>query len=94
MANHGIIPRDGKNIRFTELAKAIRETYNFASTFSWFVPHYAAQMLGRDYDKDTCNLSDLDVHYGIEHDASLISEYPIWSWVHDVNICCRTRRLL
>ena len=77
MANHGIIPRDGKNIRFTELAKAVRETYNFSATFSWFVPHYAAQMLNRNYNTDTCNLSDLGVHFGIEHDASLVSEYPI-----------------
>jgi len=71
LANHGILPHDGRNIPFTDLCKAIKENYNFSSTFSFFVPHYAAEMLGRDYYKDTVNLSDLNVHNGIEHDASL-----------------------
>ena len=74
MANHGILPRDGKNIPFKDISKAVKEVYNFSATFSWFVPHYAAQMLGRNYETDTCNLSDLNVHNGIEHDASLISQ--------------------
>jgi hypothetical protein len=32
MANHGIFPRDGKNIRFTDMSRQIHETYNFANT--------------------------------------------------------------
>lgn len=28
-------------------------------------------MLGKDYAKDTFDLKDLDLHNGIEHDASL-----------------------
>jgi hypothetical protein len=32
MANHGILPRDGKNIPFTEMSRKIHETYNFANT--------------------------------------------------------------
>ena len=28
-------------------------------------------MLNKSYDKDTFDLSDLDLHNGIEHDASL-----------------------
>jgi hypothetical protein len=34
MANHGILPRDGKNIRYIDLSKKIHETYNFANTVS------------------------------------------------------------
>ena len=30
-----------------------------------------ANILTRDYDKDTINLADINVHNGIEHDASL-----------------------
>ncbi|TEB32740.1 Cloroperoxidase [Coprinellus micaceus] len=71
MANHGILPRDGKNITFGELGARIRTTYNFAPSFCYFVPSYAANMLGKDYAKDTFDLKELDLHNGIEHDASL-----------------------
>ncbi|KZT32570.1 Cloroperoxidase [Sistotremastrum suecicum HHB10207 ss-3] len=71
MANHGILPHDGRNIKFTELSKLIHETYNFAPSFCYFVPNYAADFLGRDYKTGTMDLNDLDVHNCIEHDASL-----------------------
>jgi len=67
----GILPHDGKNIQFKEMGQAIRNTYNFSSTFCYFVPHYTAQMLGKNYNHDTISLSELDIHNGIEHDASL-----------------------
>jgi len=71
MANHGILPRDGRNISFKELSQTIRTTYNFSPSFCYYVPLYSAQMLHKDYDKDTFDLADLDLHNGIEHDASL-----------------------
>ncbi|KZT61367.1 Cloroperoxidase [Calocera cornea HHB12733] len=71
MANHGILPRDGRNIPFTELNAAIRSTYNFSPTFCWYVPLYMAGVLGRSYSKGTLDLEDISVHNGIEHDASL-----------------------
>ncbi|KAF9531052.1 heme-thiolate peroxidase [Crepidotus variabilis] len=74
MANHGILPHDGKNIKFTELGSLIRTTYNFAPSFCYFVPNYAANMLNRSYSKDSFDLVDLDLHNGIEHDASLTRE--------------------
>ncbi|KDR77025.1 hypothetical protein GALMADRAFT_225178 [Galerina marginata CBS 339.88] len=74
MANHGILPHDGKNIKFNELGPKIRTTFNFASTFCFFVPNFAANMLKRSYSKDTFDLADLDLHNGIEHDASLTRE--------------------
>ena len=49
--------------------------YNFAPTFCTFVPKYAADMLGKNYQKDTFDLSELDLHNGIEHDASFCREY-------------------
>ncbi|KXN88411.1 Putative sterigmatocystin biosynthesis peroxidase stcC [Leucoagaricus sp. SymC.cos] len=74
LANHGILPHDGKNISFKEIGRAIRATYNFSPTFCYFVPHYAAEMLGKDYSTGTIDLAELNLHNGIEHDASLIRE--------------------
>ncbi|KAG6914490.1 hypothetical protein DXG01_016951 [Tephrocybe rancida] len=71
MANHGLLPRDGKNISFKELNHSINTTFNFAPTFCFFVPNYAANMLKKKYSSDTFDLADLDLHNGIEHDASL-----------------------
>lgn len=67
----GILPRDGKNIKFNEFGSKIRSTYNFAPSFCFFVPNFAANMLKRNYNKDSFDLADLDLHNGIEHDASL-----------------------
>ncbi|KAI0701842.1 chloroperoxidase-like protein [Cytidiella melzeri] len=74
MANHGILPHNGRGITFKELNTTIRTTYNFSPSFCFFVPNYAAQMLSRSYWTDKFDLSDLDVHNGIEHDASLTRE--------------------
>jgi len=71
MANHGILPHNGRGISFVELGNAINKTFNFAPSFCYFVPWYAAQFLQRNYKTDTMDLEDLDVHNCIEHDASL-----------------------
>ncbi|KAJ7119721.1 Chloroperoxidase [Mycena epipterygia] len=71
MANHGILPHDGRNIKFTEMTDKIRKAFNFGYTFCLFVPTYAANMLERNYNTDTCDLADISLHNGIEHDASL-----------------------
>jgi len=74
LANHGILPHNGRGISFLELNKAARQNFNFAPTFCWFVPNYIAQILSRDYHTGTFDLEDLSVHNGIEHDASLTRE--------------------
>jgi len=74
MANHGILPHDGKNIKFTEMTEKIRTAFNFSPSFCVFVPVFAARMLNKDYNKDTISLQELDMHNGIEHDASLTRE--------------------
>ncbi|TCD65705.1 hypothetical protein EIP91_002281 [Steccherinum ochraceum] len=55
-------------------AMANHDTYNFAPTFCIFVPHTMAEILDRSYWTDRFDLSDIDVHNGIEHDASLTRE--------------------
>ncbi|KAI0664076.1 Cloroperoxidase [Cubamyces menziesii] len=72
MANHGIIPRDGKNIKFTELAQAIRRVYNLSPAFAYFLSSSIALMLSRTYATDRLDLADVDAHNCIEHDGSLV----------------------
>ncbi|KAI0827441.1 chloroperoxidase-like protein [Trametes gibbosa] len=70
LANHGILPHDGRNIAFPALGRAIEDVYNFAPTFGFFGPKHAARFLARDYWRDRLDLQDLDAHNCIEHDAS------------------------
>jgi hypothetical protein len=71
MANHGILPHDGKNITFRDLSHKVRQTFNFASTFCFFVPKFAADALERSYWSGSFDLAELAKHNAIEHDASL-----------------------
>ncbi|KAJ7092356.1 Chloroperoxidase [Mycena belliarum] len=71
LANHGILPHDGRNIKFVDLARTVRATFNFAPTFPLFASRYAANMLHKNYERDVCNLAEISLHNGIEHDGSL-----------------------
>ena len=71
MANHGILPHDGKNISFRELNAKVRQTFNFAGSFCFFVPKYSADFMNRSYWTGRFDLADLNLHNAIEHDASL-----------------------
>ena len=71
MANHGILPHDGKNITFKELNVKVRQTFNFAPTFCFFVPKFAADFLHRSYWTGHFDLAELSLHNAIEHDGSL-----------------------
>lgn len=73
MANHGILPHDGKNISFKEMNSKIRSTFNFAASFCFFVPNFSARYLNKSYANDNFDLADLSLHASnaIEHDASL-----------------------
>lgn len=74
MANHGILPHDGKNITFKELNTTVRQTFNFAPSFCFFVPKFCADFLGRSYWSDHFDLAELSLHNAIEHDGSLTRE--------------------
>lgn len=71
MANHGILPHDGKNISFRQLNNKVRHTFNFAPTFCFFVPKFSADFLNRSYWTGRFDLAELSLHNAIEHDASL-----------------------
>ncbi|KAI7690908.1 hypothetical protein KC353_g19247, partial [Hortaea werneckii] len=73
LANHGILPHDGKNITFQDLNQKVRQTFNFAASFCFFVPNFSARFLEKSYWNDRFDLADLSLHAenAIEHDASL-----------------------
>ena len=58
----GILPHDGRNITFAEMGDKIHATYNFAPSFCYFVPNFAANMLGRSYARHTFNLAGKSVN--------------------------------
>lgn len=68
-----VVNTQGKNITFKELNKTVRQTFNFADSFCFFVPKFAADFLNKSYSKDTFDLAELSLHApnAIEHDASL-----------------------
>lgn len=74
LANHGILPHDGKNISFKEMNTAVRHSFNFAPSFCFFVPKFAADFLERSYWTGRFDLAELSRHNAIEHDASLTRE--------------------
>ncbi|KAJ7679656.1 hypothetical protein B0H17DRAFT_1170248 [Mycena rosella] len=63
---------DERIVRFTDIAQKFHDTFNFAMTFSPFVTTADADTLHKNYSTGTCDLSDLDLHNGIVHDASLL----------------------
>ncbi|KAK7062495.1 putative sterigmatocystin biosynthesis peroxidase stcC [Favolaschia claudopus] len=71
LANHGILPRDGRNIKFTEITSTVRNAFNFAPSFCVFVPSVMAEKLKKNYNKDSLDLFEISTHNAIEHDASL-----------------------
>ena len=73
--SQGLLPRDGRNISFKEMGRQCRDVYNFSPSFSYFVPKYAADMLKKNYSKDTFDLEEISLHNGIEHDASLTRKF-------------------
>ena len=86
IARKGILPHDGKNIKFADLPAAIRKTYNMSHPFSILLPRQAAQLLNRDPGSDSFDLSDLSVHNMIEHDASFCRTCRL-SPVYELSVC-------
>ncbi|KAF7325139.1 Aromatic peroxygenase [Mycena kentingensis (nom. inval.)] len=71
MANHGYIPRDGRNITPRKIFHGLRACYNLSLPFALFLA-VGGWFLLRKYFFQTITLFDLGVHGGIEHDASVV----------------------
>ena len=70
----GIIPRDGKDLTFEQMTDVIRTTYNFSMSFCLFTHNAFGVIFKRDYKTGKFQLSDVDVHNAVEHDASFSRE--------------------
>ncbi|KAK1566299.1 Chloroperoxidase [Colletotrichum navitas] len=70
LANHGYLPRDGKNISNEQFTTAFLTAINFDEKFVSMVaePVFAVSTTG---NPKTVNLKDLEKHNVIEHDGSL-----------------------
>jgi len=72
LCNIGILPRNGKNIKFTEFATVLEETYNLSPSLCMSILMSIAKLFQRDYFTDSIDLELFNAHNVIEHDASLI----------------------
>ncbi|KAK5656903.1 hypothetical protein OQA88_4454 [Cercophora sp. LCS_1] len=70
LANHGYLPRDGKNISLTRLVSGFKESINLAPDATLIVGIKALQASSTG-NFFTLNLDDLNKHGVIEHDGSL-----------------------
>ncbi|KAG9293452.1 hypothetical protein G9A89_009176 [Geosiphon pyriformis] len=68
LANHGYLPRDGKNLSIFTLTSAVWQVYRLDILVAGFLSSNAVLMLGSN---GKINLDDLFKHNVIEHDASL-----------------------
>ncbi|KDQ21599.1 hypothetical protein BOTBODRAFT_26035 [Botryobasidium botryosum FD-172 SS1] len=68
MANHGYLPRDGKNLDLAMLVKAQHEVFNLAVDLATGIATLGLALCGTD---GVLNLDDLDAHEKMEHDSSL-----------------------
>ncbi|KAJ8081080.1 hypothetical protein PM082_017921 [Marasmius tenuissimus] len=71
LANHGFLPRDGRNISIPMILDATEKVFNFERTVLSLI---AKVGLLTSPDKDTMSLKNLRFHGNMEHDASLSRE--------------------
>lgn len=69
LANHGMLPRDGRNISSDMFADALKKNLNLQWDFWWVIANTAIKAVkpGATY----IDLHDLAFHNGIQHDAAL-----------------------
>ncbi|KDQ54672.1 hypothetical protein JAAARDRAFT_135350 [Jaapia argillacea MUCL 33604] len=72
LANHGYLPRDGKNITFSALVSSLGEVYNLSYPLSTILALSGIATCGSLLTLKLESLSDLALHNAIEHDASLV----------------------
>lgn len=76
LANHGYLPRDGKNISFKVLSHALQAGYGISSFFANFLV-LGSYILLHQSPRTPINLRDVGKHGGIEHNASLVHDDDI-----------------
>jgi len=72
LANHGYLPRNGKAITPEMFSTAIEKVYNFDTVLGYLFGHLAIPAVANNtLTTYTLDLNHLNLHDGIEHDASL-----------------------
>jgi len=69
LANHGMLPRDGKNISADMFADALKWNLNVQWDFWWVIAQTAISVVKPG--ASAIDLHDLAFHNGIQHDAAL-----------------------
>lgn len=70
MANHDIIPHNGRNMTVPVLVKALGETFNLSPELAGIVSQLGVNT-APDPSQGSFKLSDLNKHNAFEHDASM-----------------------
>lgn len=70
LANHGILPRDGRNLTVPLLVQKLNDGLNVSAETATFLAN-AGLSLSPDPSSGAFDLDDLNKHNAIEHDASL-----------------------
>ncbi|KAF8439682.1 Chloroperoxidase [Boletus edulis BED1] len=68
LANHGFLPRNGKNIGVFDIIKGLREGYKLSAVLAYFLAFSGVLLLAQFRHM---SLADLARHNLVEHDASL-----------------------
>lgn len=71
LANHGYLPRDGKQLTAPILIHALQEGYGLSTPLAYLLVHGGIFLLGQ---QGAFGLDDLARHNRIEHDASLVHD--------------------
>ncbi|KII90224.1 hypothetical protein PLICRDRAFT_107685 [Plicaturopsis crispa FD-325 SS-3] len=70
LANHGYLPREGRDLGLIELVRAIRHVYNFSLPLALLVALAGVVLCGHGLLPRRVHLEELAAHNVIEHDAS------------------------
>ncbi|KAI0824786.1 Cloroperoxidase [Trametes gibbosa] len=69
LANHGYIPRDGRNLTASQLSQAIQKVYGLSPVFATILAYGGVARCGSG---GKLNLHDLAAHNVVEHNGSLV----------------------
>lgn len=75
LANHGFLPRDGKDININQTTEALSTALNFAPSLASFLQSFGLQA-NPEPNATIFSLNMLSTHNILEHDASLRYSVP------------------
>lgn len=84
LANHGFLPRNGRNINVNQTVYALNEALNLTPEFGQTLFN-AGRLANPKPNATTFNLNHLDRHDFFEHDGSLRYGNNIHSPRHDIS---------